>query len=255
MTRIRREGTGPVARLILDRPEKKNALDALTLAELHAALEGAGRDAAVRVIAIEGKGRDFCAGADLEALGAMIDASPKEHRRDAESLARVFRRLRSIDKPIVAIVRGRALAGGCGLATACDIVVAAESASFGYPEVRVGFVPAMVMTMLRRLVGERRAADLVLTGRVLDAKEALAIGLISRVVPDASLDADAERLLVELAAMPPGALARTKRLLYDLDELGFDEGLTLGAERNVEARMTGEFRDGLQRFLARRKET
>ena len=254
MTRVRVETVNSIARLVLDRPDKKNALDAAMLAELHAGLEGAASDPAVRVLAIEGAGKDFCAGADLEALGAMVDASPKEHRRDAESLARVFRRLRSIEKPIVAIVRGRALAGGCGLATACDIVLAAESASFGYPEVRVGFVPAMVMTMLRRLVGERRAADLVLTGRVLDAREALAIGLISRVAPDASLDAEAERLLGELAAMPPGALARTKRLLYDLDGLGFDEGLTLGAERNVEARMTGEFRDGVQRFLARRKD-
>ena len=254
MTRVRVETANAVARLILDRPEKKNALDAAMLAELHDALERAASDPAVRVIAIEGAGKDFCAGADLEALGAMIDASPKFHRRDAESLARVFRRLRSIDKPVMAIVRGRALAGGCGLATACDIVLAAETASFGYPEVRVGFVPAMVMTMLRRIVGERRAADLVLTGRLLDAREALAIGLISRVVSELSLETEAHRLLAELAAMPPGALARTKRLLYDLDGIGFEDGLTLGAERNVEARLTQEFRDGVQHFLTRRKD-
>ena len=253
MTRIRVEGSAPIVRLILDRPEKKNALDALMLSELHDALERAADDPAVRVIAIEGAGKDFCAGADLEALGAMVGASPKEHRRDAESLARVFRRIRSMDKPVVAIVRGRALAGGCGLATACDIVIAAESASFDYPEVRVGFVPAMVMTMLRRLVGERRAADLVLTARVVDGREAYAMGLVSRVAPEQRLDAEAQGLLDELAAVPPGALARTKRLLYDLDGIGFDDGLTLGAERNVEARMTEEFRDGVRRFLSRPK--
>ena len=253
MSRVRIHSANGIGRLVLDRPEKKNALDYDTLNELHAGLERLGVDAAVRVIALEGAGKDFCAGADLEALSRMVDAPAKEHRRDAESLARVIRSIRALPKPVVAIVRGRALAGGCGLATSCDIVIAGEGATFGYPEVRVGFVPAMVMTVLRRIVGERWAADLVLTGRTLGAREAEQIGLISRVASDNVLESAADELLAQLAAMPPGALARTKQLLYDLGELTFDDGLTLAAERNVEARQTEEFRDGVRRFLDRPK--
>lgn len=247
----RRAGTGW---LTLNRPEKKNALDQETAVELRAGIERLGGDPNIRAIAVTGAGPDFCAGADLEALGAMINAGREAHRRDADALAAVFRALRAAPKPVVAVVRGRAIAGGCGLATACDIVLAAESARFGYPEVTVGFVPAMVMTMLRRIVGERRAADLVLTGRTLTAREALEMGLVSRVSADESLEADSARLLAELAGAPASALALTKRLLYDLDATRFDEGLTLGVERNVEARRTEEFRAGVRRFLDRRKD-
>ncbi len=161
--------------------------------------------------------------------------------------------MRRLPQPVVAAVRGRALAGGAGLATACDIIVASDDARFGYPEVGVGFVPAMVMTMLRRAMGEKRAFDLVATGRVIDAREALALGLVSRVSPADSFEDDVEKLLARLAAAPPAPIRITKRLFYDLDSLDFAAGLDLGARVNVEARATDEFREGVRGFVARRK--
>jgi methylglutaconyl-CoA hydratase len=145
-------------------------------------------------------------------------------------------------------VRGRALAGGAGLATACDIVVAEEGARFGYPEVRVGFVPAMVMALLRRQVGEKRAFELVATGRQVSAHEALELGLVSRVVAAADLDAAVEQLVTELVAMPAGALRSTKQLFYALDDTNFEDGIAKAIRVNVEARATDEFREGVRRF-------
>ena len=153
-------------------------------------------------------------------------------------------------KPVVAVVQGRALAGGCGLATACDIVLAAESSRFGYPEVERGFVPAMVLTLLRRLVGERTAFDLVATGRVLDAAEAQRLGLVSRVVPDSSVDAEAEALATRLAQSSATALALTKRLLYELDGKSVEEGIRLGARINALARSSADFRTAVEKFLS-----
>jgi methylglutaconyl-CoA hydratase len=254
MNRIKVEVTGAIGRVTLARPEKRNALDQEAALDLQAALERCERDAAVRVVLLTAEGSDFCAGADLEALERMLEAGPDAHQRDAEALGRVFITMRESSKPVVAAVRGRALAGGAGLATACDIVLAEEGARFGYPEVRVGFVPAMVMTMLRRLAGEKRAFELIATGRTIDAHEALAIGLVSRVVPAAEFSSVVEATVAELAAAPPGALGFTKRLFYALDTLSFTDGIALGARTNVEARSTNEFREGVRRFLRRKTE-
>jgi methylglutaconyl-CoA hydratase len=159
--------------------------------------------------------------------------------------------MRALPKPVIAAVRGRALAGGAGLMTACDIVLAGAGAQVGYPEVLRGFVPAMVMTMLRRLAGEKAALDLVLTGRTLSAAEALAGGLVSRVVPDADLEREAGELARTLAAAPSSALALTKQLFYQLDGQSFDQGIALGARVNALARQTPDFRNAIARFLAR----
>jgi methylglutaconyl-CoA hydratase len=254
MNRIRVEVTGAVGRITLARPEKRNALDQEAALELQAALERCEQDPAVRVVLLAAEGRDFCAGADLEALERMLDADPDAHRRDAEELGRVFTTMREMSRPVVAAVRGRALAGGAGLATACDIVLAEEGARFGYPEVRVGFVPAMVMTMLRRIAGEKRAFELIATGRTIDAHEALAIGLVSRVLLAAEFPSAVEATVAELTAAPAGALGFTKRLFYALDTLSFPDGIALGARTNVEARSTNEFREGVRRFLRRKAE-
>jgi methylglutaconyl-CoA hydratase len=240
-----------VLTLTLDRPDKRNALDGALIEALGSALESADHDAAVRVVALRGAGRDFCAGADLNELLASADRSAEQNERDALSLGAVFRRMRGLARPVVAVVQGRALAGGAGLATAADIVVAADDAQLGYPEIQRGFVPAMVMTMLRRLVGERVAFDLVSTGRLLDASEARALGLVSRVVPAPDLEAAASALLRGLAAAPPSALTLTKRLLYELDGRSFDDGIALGARVNAIARATPEFRESIAQFLAR----
>src|SRR3954462_8482608 len=182
MKNVRMSVDGAIGRITLSRPGKKNALDRATADELAEALFALS-EAPVRVIAIDADGADFCAGADLSALEQMLDAPRQAHIDDAKALGHVFHTIRRVEKPVVALVRGRAFAGGAGLATACDIVLAHEDARFAYPEVTVGFVPAMVMTMLRRSVGEKQAFDLVSTGRVLSAEEARSIGLVSRVLP------------------------------------------------------------------------
>jgi methylglutaconyl-CoA hydratase len=251
MTRIVTENRGAVGMITLARPEKKNALDRQTAEDLQAALDRLGADATVRVIVLAAQGDDFCAGADLEALQGMMAEGLKAHLLDAQALGKVFITMRTVAKPVVGVIRGRALAGGAGLATACDIVLAHAEASFGYPEVQVGFVPAMVMTMLRRAVGEKRAFELIGTGRRVSAAEALDMGLVSRVLDAATFDAESEKIIQAIASSPPTALAITKRLFYGLDGLDFREGIALGAKTNVEARSTDDFRAGIKRFAER----
>jgi methylglutaconyl-CoA hydratase len=240
---------GGVLTLTLNRPEKRNALDTALIDALHAALDRAELDVAVRVIVIRGAGRDFCAGADLDELLDSALRSMEDNERAALRLGRLFVRIRELPKPVVAVVHGRALAGGAGLATGCDLVLAAESAQFGYPEIQRGFVPAMVMTMLRRLTGERRAFDLVATGRVLRAAEASDMGLVSRVLPDAGFEATAAAVIAGIAASSPSALALIKRLLYDLDGQSFGDGIALGARVNALARAHPDFRTAISAFL------
>jgi methylglutaconyl-CoA hydratase len=166
-------------------------------------------------------------------------------------LGTLFTRMRSLPKPVIAVVRGRSLAGGAGLMTACDVVIASESAQVGYPEVLRGFVPAMVMTTLRRHVGEKAALDLVLTGRLLGAEEARRAGLVSRVVPDGALEQEGHDLARLLVGVPASALALTKQLFYQLDGRSVEQGVVLGARINALARQTPEFREAIGRFLAR----
>jgi methylglutaconyl-CoA hydratase len=245
---VRREGG--VARLVLNRPEKRNALDASLIAALKAALSEADGDGLVRVVVIEGAGKDFCSGADLSALRRIADSSVMENLEDVEELAELFLLPRRMRKPVVALVRGRALAGGCGLATACDMVLAAESAQLGYPEVKIGFVPAMVMAILRRNVSEKRAFELIVRAAPISAAEAERIGLINHVFPDADFDAEAEKVLAELAERSPSAVQLSKRLLYHSDGMTFDAAVRAGADVNVVARMTDDMKAGVARFLA-----
>jgi len=233
----------------LDRAEKKNAIDSPMIDGLLGALDRADLDAAVRVVAIRGAGSDFCAGMDLNELLASADKSVQQNRQAALHFGEIFIRMRGLPKPIVAVVQGRALAGGCGLATACDLVLAAESAKFGYPEVQRGFVPAIVMTILRRLVGEKLAFDLAATGRVLGASEAAQLGLISRVYEDSDFEEQVAEVLRALAASSSSALAFTKQQFYQLDGLGFEDGIRLGADVNAVSRTTPDFRAALQAFL------
>jgi len=242
---------GGVLTLTLNRPAKRNALDAATIGRLRAALGQAELDAMVRVIALRGAGKDFSAGADLTELLASVEQTPEANEKAALELGEVFIAMRELPKPVVAIVHGRALAGAAGLATACDIVLAAEGAQFGYPEIQRGFVPAMVMTMLRRQVGERRAFDLVATGRLLSAREAFEAGLVSRVIPDADLEAHARDTLSQLAGISVSALGLTKKLFYELDDLSFRDGINLGARVNALARTHPDFRAAITAFLSR----
>ena len=236
---------------MLNRPDKRNALNGALVDALHSALDLVDLDPEVRVVVIRGAGRDFCAGADLDELLASADHSPADNERDALKLGSLLGRLRSCPRPVVAVVHGRALAGGAGLASACDMVLAAETAQFGYPEIQRGFVPAMVMVFLRRLAGEKSAFDLVATGRLLSAAEALTVGLVTRVEPDAGLDTAAERLVESLAGVSASALHLTKKLFYELDGASVAEGIALGARVNALARTTTDFREAIARFLSR----
>ena len=240
---------GGVLTATLNRPDKRNAIDRAMIDALIATVERADLDASVRVVALRGAGRDFCAGMDLNELLASAGHTLDQNRHAALHFAEVFTRMRHLPKPVVAVVQGRALAGGCGLATACDLILAAESAQFGYPEVQRGFVPAIVMTMLRRAVGEKVAFDLAATGRLLDGTEAAAAGLVSRVYEDSDFEEQAGEVLRVLAEASPSALAFTKQQFYQLDGLSFDDGLRLGADVNAVSRSTPDFRAAITAFL------
>ena len=240
---------GGVLTATLNRPDKRNAMDTAMIDALRGALERAELDREVRVVALRGAGKDFCAGADLAELLASVDNTAAENEADAARLGSVFTTMRRLPKPVVGVVHGRALAGGCGLATACDLVIARADATFGYPEIQRGFVPAMVMAMLRRAVSEKAGLDLVLTGRLLAAQEARDIGLVSRVVPADSFEEDVRALLEQLAGSSPSALALIKRQFYDVEGRSFDDAVALGARVNAVARGTRDFREAVARFL------
>lgn len=249
MSRVRLLRDGAVGRIILARSAQRNAIDRQMAEELFAALAQFETDGACRVIHLGAEGEDFSVGADLEEWERAMEAGGERHRHDAEAFGRVLLAIRALMKPVVCTVRGRALGDGAGLATACDLVLAHEGAELGYPEVRIGFVPALVMTMLRRSVGEKHAADLVLTGRVISAEEAEHIGLVSRVVPAATFDDDVNATLEQISRSPATALALTKWLLYKLDALSFEDGIAAGVVTNVEARATEDFKTGLRKFI------
>lgn len=240
-----------VFHLTLDRPEKRNALDRALVEALLARLLEAEGSAEVRVVALRGAGPDFCAGADLAELVQSADRSPEENAADAARLGQVFEKLRQLPQPTVAVVHGRALAGGWGLALACDWVLAREDASFGFPEVRRGFVPAMVAALVRRAVGEKRAFDLLAGGESYSAHQALAWGLVSRVIPREGFEEQVARALAGLARLDPSALALTKRLFYAMDTLSFPDAIQLGARVNAVARSTPGFREAVAQFLDR----
>lgn len=239
-----------VGRVSLNRPAKRNALSRGMIASLKEALAAADADEAVRVITLSGEGDDFCSGMDLGELRGIAEASLAENLADADALSELFLLVRRVRKPVVALVRGRALAGGCGLATACDLVVASESASFGYPEVRIGFVPAMVAAILRRNVSEKRAFEMITRGDVFGAAEAERVGLINRVFAEAVFEEEAARYVGELASRSAMAVQLCKRVLYQQDGQSFEAALRAGADINVIARSSEDLKRGVDGFLA-----
>jgi len=244
-------GEDGVLALTLNRPDKRNALNAELVSALWSALDRSEGKAAVRVVTLSGAGKDFCAGADLAELARVAEMGREESLADARALGALFLKMRRHPRPLVALVHGRALAGGCGLATACDLVLAREDAEFGYPEIHLGFVPALVMTLLRRKVTEGTAFELVALGARHDAAEAWRMGLVNRVFPTSTFADEAARFVADLASRPPGAAEMTKRLLYELDAMDFEWGLERAAHVNADARASGECREGVRRFLER----
>lgn len=245
------DAEGGVDWIRLDRPERRNALNAALVAELKEALALADADDRVRLVALAGNGPDFCAGADLDEVQASVEEGVMASLDDAASLGELFLLVRKLEKPVVAVVHGRALAGGCGLATACDLALACESARFGYPEVKLGFVPAMVMAILRRNVGEKRAFELIASGDGIDADRAFELGLVNRVWPDDDFETEAGDYLAELASRSATAIALSKRLLYQIDGQSFEGSIGAGAQVNALARLTEDCQAGIRSFLER----
>jgi len=238
--------------LTLNRPEKRNALSPQLIEELLAALDAVETSSA-RVLILTGEGSAFCSGMDLEYLKGLAGQSPEQNLADARRTVRMFRRLWSFPKPIIAAVNGPALAGGCGIATLGDFTLASEEAKFGYTEVRVGFMPALISAFLQMQVGEKVARDLLLSGRVFGAAEAQALGLVTKVVPAAQLLPAARELAATLIANSPGGLRATKRLLVHYGQAELIRRLELGVEESVAIRATADFREGLAAFLEKRK--
>ncbi len=252
--RIDYQSADGIATVLLNRPDKRNALDDLTLRELSSALGAAAADDAVRVIVLRGAGPDFCAGADLSQLERVTASSdPLGNLADASFLGDLLIRMRQLPRPIIAAVHGNVFAGGAGLATACDLVIAADNARLSYSEVKLGFVPAMVMALLKRIVGEKVAFELTTFGSVLGATDAQRLGIFNRVVDSADFDREVSAYATELASRSASAVQLIKRLFYDTDGFTFEQAIRRGAEVNTLARLTPDCREGVQQFLAGRK--
>lgn len=249
---LKLEVDAEVALITLTRPERRNAISPRMIEEL---LDGLGAIEAgpARVAILTGEGGAFCSGMDLEALRQLATQSPEENLEDSRRMARLFYRLWSFPKPLIAAVNGAAIAGGCGIATLCDFTLAAPEVKFGYTEVRIGFIPALVSVFLERQVGEKVARELLLTGRLIDASEACRLGLVTRVVPVEQLLGAARVLAADLIANSPVALAATKRLLTSAGEAEVSRGLELAIAENAAIRQTADFREGLAAFLEKRK--
>ncbi|MFZ9870739.1 MAG: enoyl-CoA hydratase/isomerase family protein [Candidatus Kapaibacteriota bacterium] len=237
--------------LTMNRPEKRNALNPELIAALHRAMNEADADPQVRVVVLKGAGPAFCAGADLAYLQQISEQSPQENAEDSARLMAMFQRIVTCSKPVIGMVHGPAIAGGCGLATVCDIVLAAEEgAQFGYSEVKIGFIPAIVMVYLLRKIGDTRARQLVLTARNITATEACTMGLIAHVVPDADLESATYRMAEQLTRNSASAMDLTKQMLHALHGMTLETGLRYAVSMNALARQTEDCKTGIARFLS-----
>jgi methylglutaconyl-CoA hydratase len=243
---------GHVLTITLNRPQRRNALTSTMIAELTGALRAA-EGSRAGVVILRGAGDHFCSGLDLAELREMAARSPDQHLADSMRIAELFRTLYHLSLPTIAAVRGSAMAGGMGLATVCDFTLASDEARFGYTEVRIGFVPAIVSAFLLQQLGEKQARDLLLTGRFLDAQEAHALGLVNRVLPAAQLDAAVDELTATLLANSPSSLRATKRLLHQQTAETLARSIRDAVNTNSQQRLTPDFQEGIAAFLEKRK--
>ncbi len=244
--------SGPAATITLARPEKRNAISYALIEELLLALREVEHSAA-RVLILTGSGSAFCSGMDLDELRHLLGRTAEQNLEDSKTMAVLFRTLYEFPKPTIAAVNGHAIAGGCGLATLCDFTLAVPEAKFGYTEVKIGFLPAIVSAFLLRQVGEKAARDLLLTGRLISADEALRLGMITELVSAGSLIDRANELASQLAENSPASLRATKKLLCDYATTQLDSEIELAVKANAEIRASPDFREGVSAFLEKRK--
>lgn len=250
MSLVRTSIDGVIGSIAMNRPEKRNALSADMVAQLLLAVQAMQRNQDVRVIVLRGEGPAFCAGADLGYLQDMSTNSAMENLADSTALMQLMQAMVECPKPIIGMVHGPAIAGGCGLATVCDLVVAGRSsARFGYSEVKIGFIPAIVMVYLLRKIGDTQARRLVLTADIIGAEEALALGLISHVVDDVDVEPSTYALAHRVAGNSGTALALSKGMLSSLHGMSLEAGLRYAAAMNALARQTDDCKEGISRFL------
>lgn len=243
---------GGVATITLNRPEKRNAISFDLIDDLLRALaEVAKSDATVLILT--GAGKAFCSGMDLDNLKALLGRTPEENLQDSQAMVQLFRSLYEFPKVTIAAVNGAAIAGGTGLALLCDFTLAVPEAKFGYTEVRIGFVPAIVSTFLLRQVGEKQARDLLLTGRIFDAEEAVRMGLVGELVPSATLMERARALASLLMENSSASLRATKQLLTDHARAELEAQIESAVRENAAIRTTADFREGITSFLEKRK--
>jgi methylglutaconyl-CoA hydratase len=249
---LKLETESTVATITLNRPEKLNAISPQMIEEILKVLDEI-ENSSAQVLILTGAGKGFCAGMDLQALKDFRAQSDSEIIADARRIANLFRRLYSFSKPTIAAVNGAAIAGGCGLATVCDFTLAVPRARFGYTEVRVGFIPAIVSSYVVRQVGEKRARDLLLSGRIFGAAAAQSMGVVNEILEPDKLLPRARELASALSEMSPVALSYTKRLLLKFSEEELDRETEWAVEASARARKTADFREGLAAFLEKRK--
>jgi len=243
---------GKVATLTLNRPEKRNAISFELIDDLVRALEEVAKSDAI-VLIVTGAGKAFCSGMDLDNLKALLGRSPEQNLQDSQTMVQLFRSLYEFPKVTIAAVNGPAIAGGTGLALLCDFTLAVPDAKFGYTEVRIGFVPAIVSTFLLRQVGEKQARDLLLTGRIFGADEAARMGLINEIVPADNLVVRARELAALLMENSASSLRATKQLLTDHARMELDSHIEAAVTENAAIRSTADFREGITSFLEKRK--
>ena len=241
-----------IVTLTLNRPDKRNAISYELIDDLLRALEEV-KNSAAKVLILTGAGKAFCSGMDLDNLKALAGRTAQQNLEDSRRMASLFRSLYDFPRPSIAAVNGPAIAGGTGLATLCDFTLAVPEAKFGYTEVRIGFVPAIVSTFLLRQVGEKTARDLLLTGRIFDAAEALRIGLINEIAPAEKLLDRARELAAQLMENSPASLAYTKRLLSNHARVELDLQIEAAIQENAGIRATADFGEGIASFLEKRK--
>ncbi len=251
-TTLKLELDGEIGIITLNRPDKRNAISPAMIDDLLAALDEAERGPA-RVVILTGAGKAFCAGMDLEALRELATQTQEQHVANAERMGKMFYRVYSFPKPLIAAVNGAAIAGGTGLATLADFTLAVPEAKFGYTEVRIGFLPAVVSVFLLRQVGEKITRELLLTGKIFDAAEAHRLGLVTELVPQEKLMESARELAQSLIASSPTSLRLTKRIILRWNEKEIERDLAIAIRESAEIRRTADFREGLASFLERRK--
>jgi methylglutaconyl-CoA hydratase len=241
-----------ICTITLNRPEKRNAVSFELVAELMRALDGAEKSSA-QIVIITGAGKAFCAGLDLDDLKTLVGKTHEENVKDSTTMANLFRRIYDFTKPTIAAVNGAAIAGGTGIATMCDFTLAVPEAKFGYTEVRIGFVPAIVSSFLVMQVGHKIARDLLMTARLFDAAEAHRHGLVNEIVAPEDLQARARELARQLMENSPSSVRATKRLINSFIREQLDAQVAAAIEDNARIRTTADFREGISSFLEKRK--